>query len=90
MIGAAAQPSLPAPFKSQTVASPAGAEIFVRSAGSGPVVVPLHGYAEPATHGHPSGTRCRQKLSVGEVPFRKTLFDSRVPVRSDVFLQKVQ
>ncbi len=37
-----------------------------------------------------SGTRCRRKLSVCEVPFRKTMFDSRVPVRSDVFLQKVQ
>jgi pimeloyl-ACP methyl ester carboxylesterase len=40
------QPSLPATFQSQTVASPEGAEIFVRSAGSGPVVVLLHGYAE--------------------------------------------
>jgi pimeloyl-ACP methyl ester carboxylesterase len=43
---AAAQPSLPSAFKSRTVASPAGADIFVRSAGSGPVVVLLHGYAE--------------------------------------------
>jgi pimeloyl-ACP methyl ester carboxylesterase len=43
---AAAQPSLPSTFKSQTVASPEGADIFVRSAGSGPVVVLLHGYAE--------------------------------------------
>jgi pimeloyl-ACP methyl ester carboxylesterase len=43
---AVAQPSLPSTFKSQTVASPEGADIFVRSAGSGPVVVLLHGYAE--------------------------------------------
>jgi pimeloyl-ACP methyl ester carboxylesterase len=43
---AVAQPSLPSTFKSRTVASPEGAEIFVRSAGSGPVVVLLHGYAE--------------------------------------------
>src|SRR2546425_935299 len=43
---AAAQPSLPPAFKSRTVASPEGADIFVRSAGSGPVVVLLHGYAE--------------------------------------------
>jgi len=42
----AAQPSLPSTFKSQTVASPEGADIFVRSGGSGPVVVLLHGYAE--------------------------------------------
>jgi pimeloyl-ACP methyl ester carboxylesterase len=40
------QPSLPSTFQSQMVASPEGAEIFVRSAGSGPVVVLLHGYAE--------------------------------------------
>jgi pimeloyl-ACP methyl ester carboxylesterase len=40
------QPSLPSTFQPQTVASPEGAEIFVRSAGSGPVVVLLHGYAE--------------------------------------------
>ncbi len=43
---AAAQPSLPSAFKGQTVASPEGADIFVRSGGSGPVVVLLHGYAE--------------------------------------------
>jgi pimeloyl-ACP methyl ester carboxylesterase len=43
---AVAQPSLPSIFKAQTISSPAGADIFVRSAGSGPVVVLLHGYAE--------------------------------------------
>ena len=41
-----AQPSLPSTFKAQTVASPESATIFVRSGGSGPVVVLLHGYAE--------------------------------------------
>jgi pimeloyl-ACP methyl ester carboxylesterase len=40
------QPSLPSTFVSRTVASPEGADIFVRSGGSGPVVVLLHGYAE--------------------------------------------
>ncbi|MBV9301571.1 MAG: alpha/beta hydrolase [Acidobacteriaceae bacterium] len=40
------RPSLPATFKAQTVASPEGAEVFVRSSGSGPAVVLLHGYAE--------------------------------------------
>ena len=43
---AAAQPALPSTFRSQTVPSPEGADIFVRSGGSGPVVVLLHGYAE--------------------------------------------
>src|SRR5713101_1311225 len=41
-----AQPALPSTFKSQRVVSPTGADIFVRSAGAGPVVVLLHGYAE--------------------------------------------
>src|SRR3984893_7993087 len=40
------QPSLPSTFVPQTVSSPEGADIFVRSGGSGPVVVLLHGYAE--------------------------------------------
>ena len=43
---AVAQPSLPSTFKAQTVTSPDGATIFVRSGGSGPVVVLIHGYAE--------------------------------------------
>lgn len=40
------QPSIPSSFHATTIHSPAGAEIFVRSAGSGPVVVLIHGYAE--------------------------------------------
>src|SRR6202795_3821720 len=43
---AAAQPSLPSSFNARTIASPEGAEIYVRSGGSGPVVRLLHGYAE--------------------------------------------
>src|SRR6184192_849264 len=39
-------PSLPSTFHAATIHSPEGAEIFVRSGGSGPVVVLLHGYAE--------------------------------------------
>src|SRR3981081_18122 len=42
----AAQPALPSTFKSQIVHSPAGADIFVRSAGTGPAVVLIHGHAE--------------------------------------------
>jgi pimeloyl-ACP methyl ester carboxylesterase len=41
-----AHPSLPSSFRAGTIHSPEGADIFVRSGGSGPVVVLLHGYAE--------------------------------------------
>jgi pimeloyl-ACP methyl ester carboxylesterase len=43
---ALAQPALPAIFTARTIHSPAGADIYVRSAGHGPVVVLIHGYAE--------------------------------------------
>lgn len=43
---ATAQPELSSTFKSQLIHSPAGADIFVRSAGTGPAVVLIHGYAE--------------------------------------------
>jgi pimeloyl-ACP methyl ester carboxylesterase/uncharacterized RmlC-like cupin family protein len=39
-------PSLPSSFHATTIHSPEGADIFVRSSGSGPVVVLVHGYAE--------------------------------------------
>ena len=39
-------PSLPSSFHEATIHSPEGAEIFVRSGGTGPVVILLHGYAE--------------------------------------------
>jgi pimeloyl-ACP methyl ester carboxylesterase len=45
-ISSSTQPSLPASFQARTIHSPAGAEIFVRFGGIGPVVVLLHGYAE--------------------------------------------
>ena len=40
------QPSLPSSFQAKTVHSPAGADLFVRWGGKGPVVVLIHGYAE--------------------------------------------
>jgi pimeloyl-ACP methyl ester carboxylesterase len=43
---AVAQPSLPSTFKARTVSTPDGVGIFVRSAGTGPVVILIHGYAE--------------------------------------------
>src|ERR1700704_3846903 len=39
-------PSLPSSFQAKTIHSPEGSDIFVRSGGSGPVVVLIHGYAE--------------------------------------------
>ncbi|MGH9421242.1 MAG: alpha/beta fold hydrolase, partial [Thermoanaerobaculia bacterium] len=43
---AVAQPSLPADFKQQTVKTADGAEIYVRSGGSGPVVLLIHGFGD--------------------------------------------
>ena len=45
-VSSQAQPSLPSSFQAKTIHSPAGADIFVRWGGSGPVVVLIHGYAE--------------------------------------------
>jgi pimeloyl-ACP methyl ester carboxylesterase len=45
-IASPAQPSLPSSFHAKTIHTPDGVDIFVRSGGSGPVVVLLHGYAE--------------------------------------------
>jgi len=41
-----AQPSLPSSFQGKTIHGPAGADIFVRWGGNGPVAVLIHGYAE--------------------------------------------
>jgi pimeloyl-ACP methyl ester carboxylesterase len=40
------RPSLPSSFHAKSIYSRDGAEIYVRSGGSGPVVVLIHGYAE--------------------------------------------
>ena len=61
---AAAQPSLPSTFKSKTVASPKGADIFVRSGGSGPVVVLLHGYAETSDSWAPLAAELAKSYTV--------------------------
>ena len=45
-VSAQSPPSLPPSIQAKTIHSPAGADIFVRSGGSGPVVVLIHGYAE--------------------------------------------
>jgi len=46
ILSRAQQPSLPSSFQAKTIHSPEGADIYVRWAGSGPVVVLVHGYAE--------------------------------------------
>src|SRR6202041_1624870 len=45
-VSSQAQPSFPSSFQAKTIHSPAGADIFVRWGGTGPVVVLIHGYAE--------------------------------------------
>jgi pimeloyl-ACP methyl ester carboxylesterase len=45
-IAAAAEPSLPAGFKTRTVAMQDGTKIFVRSGGAGPAVVLIHGFGD--------------------------------------------
>jgi pimeloyl-ACP methyl ester carboxylesterase len=61
---ATAQPELPSTFKSQLVHSPAGADIFVRSAGTGPVVVLIHGYAETSDSWTPLATELVNNYTV--------------------------
>jgi pimeloyl-ACP methyl ester carboxylesterase len=58
------QPSLPSTFQAQRVSSPNGAEIFVRSGGSGPVVVLLHGYAETSDSWAPLATELVKSYTV--------------------------
>jgi pimeloyl-ACP methyl ester carboxylesterase/quercetin dioxygenase-like cupin family protein len=50
------QPTLPSSFQGRTVVTPDGVSIFVRSAGNGPVVVLLHGYAENSDSWAPLAT----------------------------------
>src|SRR5713226_3292348 len=59
-----AQSALPSIFKSQIVHSPAGADIFVRSAGTGPVVVLIHGYAETSDSWAPLAAELEKTYTV--------------------------
>jgi pimeloyl-ACP methyl ester carboxylesterase len=58
------EPSLPSTFKSRTVTSPEGADIFVRSSGSGPVVILLHGYAETSDSWAPLAAKLVKSYTV--------------------------
>jgi pimeloyl-ACP methyl ester carboxylesterase len=62
--GVVAQDSLPSTFKARTVTSPEGADIFVRSGGSGPVVVLLHGYAETSDSWGPLAAELAKSYTV--------------------------
>ena len=46
VVAGIAQPSLPSTIRHQTITSPEGADIYVRSGGSGPVVLLIHGYGD--------------------------------------------
>jgi pimeloyl-ACP methyl ester carboxylesterase len=59
-----AQPELPSSFKEQLVHSPAGADIFVRSAGAGPAIVLIHGYAETSDSWAPLATELVSNYTV--------------------------
>ena len=58
------RPSLPSSFEARTIASPEGAKIFVRSGGSGPVVVLLHGYAETSDSWGPLAAELHRDYTV--------------------------
>src|SRR5260370_34807486 len=75
---AAAQPALPSTFKSQIVHSPAGADIFVRSAGTGPAVVLIHGYAETSDSWAPLAAELVKTYTV-LVPHRRAIATSSPP-----------
>jgi pimeloyl-ACP methyl ester carboxylesterase len=73
------RPSLPSTFVPQTVASPEGADIFVRSGGSGPVVVLLHGYAETSDSWAPLAADLIKSYSVVVPDLRGIGRSSRPP-----------
>src|SRR5258708_32644396 len=43
---AGAQAAFPSTFKTQTITVAEGVDIFVRSGGSGPAVIPIHGFGD--------------------------------------------
>jgi len=80
---ARAQPALPATFKSQLVHSPAGADIFVRSAGTGPAVILIHGYAETSDSWAPLATELVKSYTVIVPDLRGIGSSSRPAARYD-------
>src|SRR5260370_15705997 len=84
---AAGQPALPSPLKSQIVQRPAGGDIFVRSAGTGPVVVLIHGYAETSDSWAPLAAELVKTYTV-IVPDLRGIGSSSRPARG--YDQKTQ
>jgi pimeloyl-ACP methyl ester carboxylesterase len=82
-------PSLPSIFKAQTVTSPVGADIFVRSAGSGPVVILLHGYAETSDSWAPLAAELVNNYTVVVPDLRGIGRSSRPPEGYDKKTQAV-
>jgi hypothetical protein len=74
------RPSLPLTFESRTVSSLDGAETFVRSGGSGPVVVLLHGYAETSDSWAPLATELAKNYTI-VVPDLRGIGRSSRPAR---------
>src|SRR5260370_13322241 len=78
-------PSLPTSFQQRTIHSPEGADIFVRSGGSGPVVVLVHGYAENSDSWAPLAAELMRDHTV-VVPDLRGIRRSSKPARA--FAQK--
>src|SRR5262249_30681656 len=76
---AIAQPSLPPTFRARTVATPEGANMFVRSGGSGPVIVLLHGYAETSDSWAPLATALMKSYTVVVPDLRVIARSARPP-----------
>jgi len=67
------QPSLPSIYQSKTISSSAGADIFVRWAGKGPVVVLIHGYAEKQRLLGPVGCHLPHHLIIASTRLPRSL-----------------
>lgn len=78
-IASHAQPALPSSFQAKTIHSPAGADIFVRWGGSGPVVVLIHGYAENSDSWGPLAADLMKDHTV-VVPDLRGIGRSSIPV----------
>jgi pimeloyl-ACP methyl ester carboxylesterase len=61
---AAAEPSLPPRFETRTIATPDGANLFVRFGGAGPAVVLLHGFGDTGDMWGPLATQLARTHTV--------------------------
>jgi pimeloyl-ACP methyl ester carboxylesterase len=63
-MAAAATPSLPSGFQARTIATPDGANIFVRYGGTGPAVVLIHGFGDTGVMWGPLATQLAKTNTV--------------------------